>query len=506
MFLVLNLGLKSIRAILFDSGSNLINTSSLPLTTFVNDMAVEQSADEWWNKGLKCIDECLSGVSFQGRLQGFTVTASSSCMVPVDGSGHALDRVMMVSDARPTKEATCIETLPSYTRLREAGRIIESNQSLMLPKILWLKNNKPAIYEAADYFLSPNDYFIYKLTGQPITDVLNAEKYFFDTATWCYPKDLMDDIGIDSTKLPMIQQTGSFVGSIICGDLGGKLTGVPLVCSTYDAICAFIGSGVCVAGEGSDVSGTVTSLRVLSNDCDEAFSQNIFMQHESTFDITISGASNNLGGGLIEWLKQSLYSDTKNPYGLIESEASAITDGCEGLIFLPYLMGERAPLWNENARGVFFGLGRQHRRPHMARAVFESAGFALKSLSDEVEISTNVELIKVSGGLARINLINQIKADILNKPIHVLDEFETTAIGALCYLLKWQNPDLTLERLASRVSIRQIILPNERKHEAYSRRYELFKDVYTALTPSFSKLNTLHVSKVYSVSETIENM
>lgn len=159
----------------------------------------------------------------------------------------------------------------------------------------------------------------------------------------------------------------------------------------------------------------------------------------------IIGGSNNLGGGLIEWVKQCYYLNDEYPYEIMEKDAAESDIGARGLVFLPFLLGERAPIWNDNARGVFFGLERMHTRKDMTRAVFESTGFIDLSIIDAIkETGTDVSSVRLSGGLARINLISQIKADVLGKDVLVLSEFETTASGAAMMVLTGQNiyPDM----------------------------------------------------------------
>ena len=168
---------------------------------------------------------------------------------------------------------------------------------------------------------------------------------------------------------------------------------------------------------------------------------------------------------------------------------------------MPYLLGERAPLWNDNARGTFFGLERIHTRKDMARAVFEAAAFADKSIMEAIE-ETHGEIssIRVSGGLSRINLISQIKADVTGKNILVLSEFETTAAGAAMIVLNRQE-GISFSELAKKFSqIRMLIYPDMKKHEKYNVFYELFKETYKSLLPMFDRRAAL----LHSIEETKE--
>ncbi|MBT8233855.1 MAG: hypothetical protein KJN84_14580, partial [Bacteroidia bacterium] len=422
-----------------------------------------------------------------------------------------LHKAIMVSDKRATLETAYIAEQDSYKELLRQRPDFIVKSSLMLPKIMWLKNNKPNIFEQAKYFLSPNDYFGLRFTGEAVVDSLNAEKCFFDPGIGCYPKSLLNSLGIEEERLPKVVDIGSNVGSVT-DEFKREINinnsqRMDYIVTTYDAICAFYGSGGMNEGEACDVSGTVTSLRTLVRGKKELKTNAIFSQYQSEFDTSILGGSNNLGGGLIEWAKQAFYSEHVSPYELMESEAKKIERGSDGVLFLPYLMGERAPLWNDNARGVFFGLSRNHNRHHIIRAVFESTGFALKGLSDEIEkADQKIDVIRFSGGLSRIHLIGRIKADILGKEIHIVDQYETTAMGAFMIMGISSGIFSTFEDSSSVVNISEIILPQPAAHKNYLQIYELYSEIYQKLVPCFDQHKQLHSGNVYRSYEKIENM
>ena len=208
--------------------------------------------------------------------------------------------------------------------------------------------------------------------------------------------------------------------------------------------------------------------------------------HQGYFNIV--GGSNNLGGGLIEWVKQCYYSKEEYPYEVMEKEAAESEIGARGIVFLPYLLGERAPIWNDNARGTFFGLERMHTRKDMTRAVFEAAAFIDRTMMEAIgETNADVTTIRLSGGLARVNLISQIKADVTGKDIIVLSEFETTASGAAMMVINSQE-GASFENLGKHFAkCRMTIHPDMENHEKYNVVYGLFKETYSALVPMFDR-------------------
>lgn len=251
--LVLNMGMKSVRSIVYNVNGQKVSSSSLPLETCLDRERVTQNPHEWLEKIRAVIRESIHNINPE-EIAYMTVSSSSSCLVCADSCGNALGECLMVSDRRAESEAQYISSL--------AGMNIEP--SLMLPKILWIKNHKPDIFSRTYKFLSPNDFLIARLTGRFVTDVFNAQKY--SCTSEGYPEHLIQKLGIASETLPDIMDIGTPIGTLT-PEAAKELElphSVKVILTTYDAICSFFGSGVSQEGEASDVSGTVTALRTLS--------------------------------------------------------------------------------------------------------------------------------------------------------------------------------------------------------------------------------------------------
>lgn len=506
--LVLNMGMKSIRSIIFDEEGNKLASSALPIVTSLRGEMVTQSPTEWWSKACEVIRDALSEAG-DVSIDYLTVTSSSSCLVCVDRSGRELLPCMMVSDRRAKGESDFIMATPSFPSVKERTGL-GMDASLLLPKALWLKNHEKGIYGKVDKFLSPNDYLIMKFTGKYVTDYMNAQKWHYDTEKKQYPLSLLEEIGISPDLLPEVVNPGTCVGTVskTAAEETGLTTGTQVIASTYDAICSFVGSGVLKNGEASDVSGTVTVFRAASTEKRTLGTDKIQQLPYHEAGMHIVGGSNNLGGGLIEWVKQCYYQNEMLPYELMEKDAAEASLGAGGVVFLPYLLGERAPIWDSSARGVFFGLERMHTRKEMTRAVFESTGFIdLDMIGAIEETGMKIEKIRISGGLARLNLISQIKADITGREVEVLSEFETTATGAAMMALYGQGVYASLQEAAEDfVKVRMIIRPDRKNHEEYQELYHLYQETYKTLKPLFPKRMAL-AEKLYSGKKVkVENL
>lgn len=487
--MVINMGLKSIRCIIFSRTGVKCGSASVAINTAINDIRVEQNPEEWWDKTQQVISAAIKDA--QGAAVDYiTVTTSAACLVCTDITGNAIGRALMVSDKRAEEEAAYIASLPSFRDVKKRTGL-SASASLMLPKILWIKRHKTEVFEETVFFLTPNDYLIQKLCGVVKTDYLNAAKYHYDHKTGKYPQRLLKELGIPAQKLPEATETGTLMGTVKreIADATGIRGQAKVVLSTYDAICSFIGSGVIEEGEASDVSGTVTVLRTLTRKKSVRRSEEVYNLPFRQGGFNIVGGSNNMGGGLIEWVKQCYYQNEENPYLIMEQDARDSDVGAGGLVFLPYLLGERAPIWDDEARGVFFGLERMHTRKDMTRAVFESAGFIDLDIIEAIrKTGAQVASVRLSGGLARVGFISQLKADIMGRDVLVLSEFETTSTGAAMIALTGQGVFKNLKEAADRfVSIRMIIKPDLEHHKKYDAMYQLYKDTYLSLKPLFRR-------------------
>jgi xylulokinase len=357
--------------------------------------------------------------------------------------------------------------------------------------------------------LSPNDFFIHWLTGRFVTDTFNALKCQATLEPFAYPITLMKELGLDPAKFPGVEKPGTMVGNLLgtrAKELGLSAD-TRVVLATYDAICAFWGSGASETGDACDVSGTVTSLRVLTPFKKDREAKALYLLPSLIGDWEIVGGSNNLGGGLIEWTKQTFYPDDSHPYETMEMEARQSPLGARGLIFLPYLLGERAPLWDENIRGCFFGVERAHKRSDFARAIFESAGFSLLWLLQEIEASdVEISKIKASGGVTQIPFISQLKADILGKEIHVVDVFESTSLGAFFYAKAQHDSSQMLDLVRSCVNVREIIKPQMSRHEKYKKLFAFYQNLYRTLKPFALERKSLLKEMGFDKLESIENL
>jgi|TARA_Y100000385_G_C13109150_1_gene651021 sugar (pentulose or hexulose) kinase len=505
MYLIINLGLKSIRGIIFNKDGQQIFSSSRAVHSKLIEDKVEQDTDEWKAKLESILEEISTSEIISNNIEYITSTTSSSCIYGIDKNGNPITKVMMVSDKRAVAEA---KEIGSILKQENKNSSLMCPSSSLLPKALWYKRNNQAIYDKVDYWMGAGEFLNYYFTGEIFTDPLNASKGMYENDS--YPISTIRKIGIAPKTLPKVEKIGLDLS--VLEAIKKKFifsNNVKYVLTTYDAICAVVGSFDGEKNTACDVSGTVTSLRILSDQGLKQKKGSILSQKLGEYDKYLIGASNNLGGGIIEWFKQAFYSQNdKNVYYIMENNAQEISIGANGIIFLPYMLGERSPFKSPNARGVFFGIDRGSTLKEFSRAVFESTAFVSNDLLQLIiSNDVNVDSISVSGGLARFDLINQIKADVTNKQIKVVENFESTSVGALILLLLSLKKYNSIEEAAKNlIKIRKTINPSEANHFIYKEFFDFYKKLNNHLLPIYDDHLYLKKHIRSYVSETISNL
>lgn len=505
MNLVVNLGLKSIRGIVFDNLGEQIYSKSYPVHTYLFLDRVEQDAAEW----MQLLDNILSDLSkntdLSNKVSKITVTTSSSCIIGVNEQIEPVTKVLMVSDKRSIQEVKNIQTYISANQIKED--LLYPSSSL-IPKALWFKGNEPETFDKVAYWLGASELLNYYFTGKIFTDPLNASKALYHNNE--YQTQIIKNLGIDPATLPPVVAIGTSYD--VTGTVISKFNlkkDCQFTLTTYDAICAVIGSGNGQPHNACDVSGTVTSVRLLMDEKIVPDNSILLNQPLDFLNKFMIGASNNLGGGLIEWCKQAFFeSQGSDVYFQMENKAQLSVVGSGGIVFLPYLLGERAPFTAPNATASFFGMNRSTTIKDFTRAVFESTAYVTRDLIELIENSgIYIDSLSVSGGLARFDTINQIKADVCNKPVHVVDNFESTAIGAFILMAIANGLYSNLaEAVRAIIRIRKTIYPSAKNNILYNQYFSLYKQLNVQLMPLYDKHKTIIRSRAVHENEIVRNL
>ena len=494
-----DLGTSGNKATLYDIEGNLIASSFYPYKTYhLKPGFVEQNPEDWWNsvkittrqllEKAKVKKEAIKAISFSGQMMG---------TVPIDKEGNPLKRAIIWADQRSTNQAKKLEKLGGEKVYKLTGSRITPTYAG--PKIAWIKENENEIYQNTFKFLFAKDYIVYKLTGIAGTDYSDASmSSIFDIVNLKWSDQLLETLEIDKEKLPDVSPSTSIVGKILSNiaiELGlSKNTLV--IRGAGDGACATLGAGIFNSNEAYIYLG---SSSWISTCADNPF----FDEKARTFNFSypIPGfycptGTMQAGGASYQWFKENLCDlesekakDLKiDPYKILDDLIDYTTPGSNNLIFLPYLLGERSPHWNVNAKGSFIGLSITHSKRDMLRSVLEGVTFNLKIILEILENINNFEKIRLIGGGAKSRHWKQIIADIFNKTI-VIPEYleEATSMGAAIIGGIGANL-LTIEDAKKFIKDVEYIHPRKDLREKYEHLFHIFKKSYQSLVEIFDLL------------------
>ncbi len=495
----IDIGTSACKAAVFDLKGDILAESTrtynvyYPLPGFA-----EQNPDEWWKEICAAITKTLkdSGIPPES-IAGIGVAGQSWSAVPVDKNGKALHNTPIWMDTRASQIAEkTVERLGFDRIFQISGNSFQPTYST--PKILWFKESKPDVYNSTYKFLQSNSYIVYKLTGIMTQDICQGYGlHMFGIKTGRYDEALCEDMGIDMDKLPGIFACHDVVGEVTGAAAleTGLKTGTPVVAGGLDAACGTLGAGVFEKGQTQEQGGQAGGMSICTG---EAISHpKLILSFHVIPSLWLLQGGTVGGGGTIKWFRQELGAFEEmeekkrgiNAFKIMDEEASKIAHGSEGLIFLPYMAGERSPIWDKNARGVFFGLGYGKTRAHMIRAVLEGCAYALlHNLKTAEEAGIRVDGLLAMGGAANSRLWTQIKADVTGKIIKVPASDTATTLGAaiLAGIGTGQYKSFK-EAIERTVHITRVHEPNTKNYKKYQQQFQLYLEIYEKLKGTMAK-------------------
>ncbi len=484
-----DLGTTGNKASLFDSSGFLI-AAHLENYSVAYPQAnwAEQDPAEWWRaiclstRALLAKSNIspheIAAISFSGQMMG---------IVPIDQAGLALRPAIIWADQRAVDEAALIAARCDPTKIyRSSGHRV--SPAYLAAKMLWVRNHQPDIYARTQKFLCAKDYAVFKLTGHLATDYSDASgSNVFDLTQHTWNADVLDTIGLDLAKLPDIHASTDVIGGVTheASVETGLTAGTPTVIGGGDGACAAVGAGVVAPGDAYCYIGSSAWISFASHAPVFDPQMRTFTFHHLHPQLFAPMGTMQAAGGARDWLLRVL-GDPQNA----DASAANVAPGANGLIFLPYLLGERSPWWNPKARGAFVGLTISHTRAEMTRAVLEGVAFNLRMILDALESQGAViPSIRLIGGGAQGQLWRQILADVFARPIQVLELVtEATSWGAAVAagIGIGVYRDWNIAKEHARVKI--VIEPNDANVARYADLYPLFQDTYRALEPIYDKM------------------
>lgn len=478
----IDLGTTSLKGTVFDKYGNLIASSSKSYSLITSQTGYsEQAPDDWVSacytvlsnlfKRVKDLNIHLEGISFSGQMHS---------LVLLDKDGVPLRNAILWNDVRTTTE--CNKIMKEYGETLKSVTKNKALEGFTLPKILWVKDNEPLLWKQVRYILLPKDYLRYNLTGHIHMDYSDASgTLLMDIRKKQWSLEILDCFGIPIDILPKLVESTDFVGCLKyeIKDHFNIQNDVKVFAGGADNACSAIGSGIVADDLALSSIGTSGVLLAIEKDIDK--SKNVDLH---TFNHAVTDSYYKMGvtlaaGKSLDWYKSTFAPNLT--YEELLTEVNSIPSGSEGLLFTPYIMGERTPHSDSKIRGTFIGIDTQHNRGHFTRAVLEGITYSLRDCLEIIlsNRKTNFDSIVSVGGGAKNKTWLQIQADIFNLPIKSLVREEGPATGAAMIAavgLKWyKNFSDCSEKF---VQYGSLTYPNSNNVTLYNQYFNIYQDIY----------------------------
>lgn len=497
-FLGLDLGTTGIRALLIDAGGGLLAsaTAEHPLSSPAPGW-MEQDPEDWWRATIQAVRGALELAGLgPGVVQAVAVSGQMHGATLLDAEGRVVRPCILWNDQRSV--AQCQEIMQRVGTERMLA--ITGNVALAgftAPKLLWVREHEPERWARVAHVLLPRDYLNFRLTGVLAGEPSDAAgTLLFDVRARRWSPEVLAALDLDPALLPPIVPSAGAVGGISAEAAGalGLGEGTLVMGGGADNACAAAGNGVLEPGQvlcSIGTSGTVVApvgLEVGTPGHHVHLFSHVSPRVNYLMGVVLSA------GGALRWFRDTCAPELAtrpggpDPYDILTAEAAATQPGAEGLIFLPYLTGERTPHGSAEARGVFFGLSPRHGRGHLARAVIEGVGLALgQSLTLLRAAGVQAEEVRLTGGGARSPLWRQILTDIFECPVVIQPRDEGPAYGAALLAAVGAGAFPTIEAAGQMAIPSARVEPRPEVSAVYRASAGLYADLYRALEPLYAR-------------------
>ena len=484
----LDIGTSACKVAVFAEDGTVLAQSNQPYKVYYPQSGwAEQDPDEWWNAIVLGIKDVLSGDKVNSHeIAGIGVDGQSWSAIPVNSDGKVLAKTPIWMDTRSRDICDRVKAEIGEDKIFDiAGN--DFLPSYSTPKMIWFRENHPDIFENTSLFVQSNSYIVYKLTNVFSQDLSQGYGiHFFNMKTLDYDESLAREMGLTSAMVPDLYKCDDIVGRVTAeaAQLTGLVEGTPVVAGGLDAACGTLGAGVYKVGQTQEQGGQAGGMSICT---DSALShkQLILSAHVVPGMWLLQGGTVG-GGGTLKWFKQEFGENMS--FDDLTAEAEKVAPGSDGVIFLPYMAGERSPIWDPDAKGVFYGLSFDKSRGHMIRALLEGVALSLQhNLITAAKTGAKVDVLNAMGGASNSVLWTQIKADVTGRTIQVPTSDTATTLGAAllagvgCGVYKDYD-----EAVSKTIVITRVQEPNMENHEIYKRSMELYLKLYESLKDTFS--------------------
>jgi gluconokinase len=498
--ITIELGTNAVRVLAFDLKGNTLGSMKGSYPTFHTEPDYsEQDPEQIFITMLYVLKNLLTEKIHTKKYNVVCIcfSAAMHSVVAINKNGAPLGNAITWADNRGKKEGLELEHSSLADKIYHAtGTPIHPMSPLI--KISWLKNNDSEKFAKTSKFLSIKSYIIQQLTGEYVIDYsLASATGLMNIHTMQWEDDALAYAGIKADRLPELISVFASPGPLKkeYQTSLGLSSSTKIIVGSSDGCLATLGAGVW-----SDDKAVITiedsgAIRVVGNKVlrDE---KRRFFNYLLTENCYVSGGPTNNGGVIFEWFAKQ-FGDFAKPFDLefsmenLINEASKVEPGSDGLVFLPYLLGERAPIWNANARGVYFGLNIKHEKQHFIRATIEGILYEIYSIGKILEEHRSIKSLSVHGSFASIPFCTQILTDMFNKPVTLRKNSDSIAVGAFLLSATEMGIYQSLDEAAQTVELPDQYFPKKQHHQEYMKYFRIFEKLSTGLRDEFEEIANL---------------
>lgn len=496
--LAYDLGTTGNKAIIMDGDCQLVASAFAPYQTFFPfTKAVEQDPADWWGSVRETTQQVLQQGIDSHAIRGIVFSGQMMGCVPVNSEAEPLGRGIIWADMRGRQQAeTLLSEMGSQALYEILGNRVTASYSAA--KMMWIRDYESDRFRRVYKFLQPKDFLIARMTGRFVTDFSDAcGTNLFDIERREWSTMILEAAEIPQGVLPDLAASTDIVGKLshsAASELGLR-DGIPIVIGGGDGACAAAGAGAIAASQtyqylgSSSWLGTVSSHPLLDSEA------RIFNWTHVVPGLYAPTGTMQAAGASFQWFKTTLGvkpEGGKRAYEIMDDMAAASTGPENGLIFLPYLLGERSPVWNDNARGAFIGLHMSHRPGDLVRAVMEGIALNMKGILDALTTQVSVKQLRFIGGGAKSRLWAQIFSDVYGYPLKVPNTLdEATAMGAALTGGVGVGLFSSFDVIQQVFQNERCVTPNADRHDAYLRLQSTYQEAYRSLIGIFDNLINL---------------
>ena len=483
----IDIGTSAVKVALFEAsgGNRPVGVTSAEYPTFYPAPGfVEQEPDDWWAAICRSTRLLLTTTQIPAsEIAGIGIDGQSWAAVAVDHAGEVLCPTPIWMDTRSADICAELTKQLGNERIR-AHALCDLQAGFTFPKIVWNKRYLPDVYQKAAAILQSNAFAIFRLTGKLSQDLSQSGCMLcIDLKKGVWELDLCREAGVRAELLPPLFAPHEIVGAVSAEAAlaTGLAAGTPVVAGGLDTACDALGAGIIRTGEVQELGGQSGGMNICIDT--PLFDPRLCIcRHVVPNSYLLQGGTVG-GGAILRWFSDTFEGGCAD-FAENDRAAGAIPAGADGLILLPYLAGERTPLWDPDAKGVYYGMTYSKTRAHFYRANLEAAAYALRhNLEAAREAGAVFSTLRATGGAAKSPLWTQIKADVTGCTVEVPEAFSTAAYGAALLAGVGTGVFSSFDEAVSGIRITRTHTPNGEHRDAYDKNYITYRALYESLKP-----------------------